>query len=43
MIDLALPYEQAQAEEEAANRAIRAGSDSSTRFRRAAARVVGPA
>jgi enoyl-CoA hydratase/carnithine racemase len=43
VIDLALPYEQAQAEEDAANRAIRAGSDSADRFRRAAARVVGPA
>ena len=43
IIDLALPYEQAQAEEDAANRAIRGGQDSAERFRRAAARVVGPA
>lgn len=43
VIDLALPYEQAQAEEDAASRAIRASADSADRFRQAAARVVGPA
>lgn len=43
VIDLALPFDQAQAEEDAANRSIRGGSDSADRFRRAAARVVGPA
>lgn len=42
VIDLALPYEQAQAEEEAANRAIRTSQASADRFRQAAARVVGP-
>ena len=41
VIDLALPYEQAQAEEEAANRAIRTSAASADRFRQAAARVVG--
>ena len=42
VIDIALPYEQAQAEEGAASRAIRGDSDSADRFRRAASRVVGP-
>lgn len=42
VIDLALPFEQAQAHEEAANRELRGSADSAARFRRAAARVVGP-
>jgi enoyl-CoA hydratase/carnithine racemase len=41
IIDLALPYEEAQAREEAANREIRASGDSAIRFKAAAAKVVG--
>jgi enoyl-CoA hydratase/carnithine racemase len=41
IIDLALPYEEAQAREDEANREIRASSDSATRFKAAAAKVVG--
>jgi enoyl-CoA hydratase/carnithine racemase len=41
IIDLALPTEEAQAREEAANREIRASGDSATRFKAAAAKVVG--
>lgn len=43
IIDLALPYEQAQAYEEAANRELRGSDESAARFRAAAAKVVGPA
>ena len=41
-IDLAMPYEEAQAHEDAANREVRSSADSAARFRRAAERVVGP-
>ena len=41
VIDVALPYEQAQSEEDAASRAVRGSSDSADRFRQAAARVIG--
>jgi enoyl-CoA hydratase len=42
-IDLALPIREALAHEEAASRELRQSADSASRFRRAAARVVGPA
>jgi enoyl-CoA hydratase len=41
VIDLALPYEQAQAHEDAVNRDIRVSTDSAARFKAAAARIVG--
>ena len=41
VIDLALPFEQAQAHEDAVNREIRASTDSAARFKAAAARIVG--
>lgn len=42
VVDLALPYAEAQAYEDAANREIRASADSAARFRQAAERIVGP-
>lgn len=42
VVDLALPYAEAQAYEDAANRQVRASPDSAARFRQAAERIVGP-
>lgn len=43
IIDLALPWEQAQAHEDKVNYDIRRSPDSANRFKTAAARIVGPA
>lgn len=41
IVDLALPYDAAQAREDEVNRTIRTSTDSSARFKRAAERVIG--